>query len=115
MARTWSKANELAAKSADKTGLPLRLITEAEWEYVAVGHQRDKLGWYEEENDWCLDFYESEYSNSNFRQENPVGPVSGKGHVIKQWDTRGDAMYARKDCHRPNSMCRIRLVIPASK
>lgn len=113
--RTWSKANELALKAAEKTGIPLRMITEAEWEYIAVSQKRDELDWYEEENDWCLDFYESEYFNSSHIQENPIGPTAGRGHVIRQWDTRGNAMYARKDGYMSEAMCCVRLVLPAAE
>lgn len=54
---SWKKANEIVQKISDKTQLPLRLPTEAEWEYAACSPYQDSLFNPCSGNEYCLDWF----------------------------------------------------------
>ncbi len=79
--RKWTVAKQVIDSIADKEGLPYRLITEAEWEYVSITpFSADVLryGWIE----WCNDYF------GDFRdvpQIDPVGPSAENRHVARRF------------------------------
>lgn len=113
--QSWARANEAATAIAAKSHRPVRLITESEWEYIAASDRKKLLEWYVGEYDWCHDFYNKEYPSPERRYLNPMGPESGRGHVIRQWDIAENAIYARVDGFRSDALACVRIVIPASE
>lgn len=111
--QSWSKANDIAKAVATRSGYPARLVTESEWEYIAASDRKSILEWFQDESDWCHDYYEKEYPVH--RVLNPMGPESGRGHVIRQWDMTENEIYARKDGHMSDDMACVRIVIPAAE
>lgn len=69
--RTWDEANTVAERIADESGVPVSLITEAQWEYEFVKKRTKVISIEKYETDYCLDYY-SDYRHSNTVVVNPV-------------------------------------------
>jgi formylglycine-generating enzyme required for sulfatase activity len=66
-----------------KFGTPVRLPTEAEWEYSAHTHKSGNM-W-----EWVSDFYSKDYYTTS-PVKNPMGPASGSKRVIRAVSRRGN-------------------------
>ena len=104
-----SDAHSIVGLLAEQTNLPLDVITEAQWEYVATNKQGV---FYNREIVFCRDFY-SGYPKE--AQTNPIGPSSGKYSVVRQMSDDTN-VYARisSNKHPLLSLATIRFTMPAT-
>ncbi len=102
----WEEAKSTVGRIAEELGTPYRMVTEAEWEFAAIGPVQDiifkkthKKNWMKS-TEWCQDFW-GKYTPQ--KQVNPTGPKDGKKHVERQyseaygkwWRFRKDKGYVR--------------------
>ena len=113
--RKWSQATFVVETLAERTHYPLRLITEAEWEYLATSQHAYSFIWGVDENEWCLDFFQEPYPETREPIVNPTGPATGKCHVMREWDISGNEIYKRKNEYYAGEQAAIRVVMPAAE
>jgi formylglycine-generating enzyme required for sulfatase activity len=94
---SWSDVKQYVAWIARVTGKPYRLLTEAEWEYVARAGQPERFSFGDDEakldeHGWYLD-------NSG-RWPQPVGQK--KPNAFGLYDTHGNALEWVEDCYKDN-------------
>ena len=104
----WKVMDDMVKKIADVAGLPVRMPTEAEWEYAVYSpsqylFQRDKL--YE----YCSDYFDLYSDIAN--EIDPVGPPTGKRHVLRGFAY--NEKYDRSRNPKWDSRYACRLVIKA--
>lgn len=76
-------ADQIASRIARYSNLPTRLITEAQWEYLATNKTRVFIfHYYENEQNYCLDSYR-EYPTTKSPQLDPC-PKGGSYFVFRQ-------------------------------
>lgn len=112
---SWKNANQAAEALARKTNLPIRLISEAQCEYVAVSEYTvDKIDIKKNEVVYCYDFF-AEYKKTSTPQLDPLGPEDGKDHVIRFLDAKDQEIYNRIE--KTSSILHVnslRFTLPAS-
>ena len=112
---SWENANQATEALASKTNLPIRLISEAQCEYVAVSEYTfDKLDIKKNEVVYCYDYF-SEYQKTSTPQLDPLGPKEGKNHVIRYLDAKDQEIYNR--ISKTSSILHVnslRFTLPAS-
>ena len=113
LADRWSTAEGLVTRLAEMTSRPVRFPTEAEWEYMAAGSGKDLLDIFQDEKNWCSDYFDS-YYETNAIQVNPTGPAEGKHHVIRKFDYYEGEIYRRRNSKDGYEAISIRVVIPAA-
>ena len=104
----WEDINTIIDALSQKTGLPLRLPTEAEWEFAACSEQQNLLFIHNDDDEFCLDFFGS-FEDLTEQTLDPKGPASGRRHVVRYYG-KGNNKYDRDHSDPKN---RMRLVIKA--
>lgn len=106
--RKWDEAKQIVDKVAEQTGLPYRLLTEAEWEYAAVTSYAEALfteyyQLYQKKfwtGEWCSDLY-AKFSAKP--QIDPHGSFTGKDHVHRTYSWNTGEYKATNIWNRSNS------------
>lgn len=80
----WSTANRILIKLQNEIDIPVRMPTEAEWEYSAIMPFANRIFGKDKYLEWCSDFFNKEYPESS--QVNPTGPKDGKIHVRRSFN-----------------------------
>ena len=94
---SWNDAKEFVRKLSTKAGKKYRLLSEAEWEYMARAGSSTK--WSCGNNDGCLDRVAWYYRNSGTK----VHPVGGKSpNRFGVHDTHGNVWEWVEDCWHNN-------------
>lgn len=93
---SWNRANEYIGLLVEKTGLPFRLPSEAEWEYVATSNIRSEIFDREGTKELCYDLFAEYVGDTDFSVVDPMGPASGRRHVSRCYYNNSD-VYARFD------------------
>lgn len=104
----WEDINTIIDALSQKTGLPLRLPTEAEWEFAACSEQQNLLFIHNDDDEFCLDFFGS-FEDLTEQTLDPKGPASGKRHVVRYYG-KGNNKYDRDHSDPKN---RMRIVLKA--
>lgn len=103
----WRKANQIVEKIANKTNMPYRLLTEAEWEYASLMPNANSIlndKQYKYFGEWCSDFLD-DYSPEI--QTNPQGPSQGKNHVSRSYRDGKNKWHRSPAPHRLEAFFRI--------
>ncbi len=106
----WKMANQIVEGIAKKTGLPVRLPTESEWEYAACSSQQDILFHNCRGYEFILDLYD-DFKDIEYRID-PIGPMKGSYHVIRAYE-RSKGKLDRSDCFDKRERNNFRVVIKA--
>lgn len=104
----WSVANDVVEKIAEISGQPVRMPTEAEWEYAACSPQQPLLFSNCKEMEFCSDFFGPFQAVDNV--VDPTGPATGKYHVVRGFNSE-NGKFDRSE--KPSKKCRIRLAMKA--
>ena len=112
----WDSSSKIVSLLSEKTGMKLRLPSEAEWEYIVsnTGLSR-KISFNKGEANFCYDFF-SEYPNTKTIVVNPLGPEKGQAHVVRFYSEEAED-YCYRHVQQYTSIgdpAQLRFVIRAS-
>lgn len=79
----YDKQKDVADYIANESKIPLRLITEAEWEFAACSEKQSEIFGKNADFEICSDWFDS-FANSG-KSIDPVGPPKGKRHVFRSY------------------------------
>lgn len=103
----WKDIEVLIQKINQITGLPLRVPTEAEWEFAACSDKQNIIFEFNDDDEFCSDYFGS--FDNFYNTIDPTGPDSGRRHVVRYYG-KGDRKFDRDHSDPAN---RIRLVMKA--
>lgn len=103
----WKDIEVLVQQINQVTRLPLRVPTEAEWEFAACSDKQNILFEYNDDDEFCSDYFGS--FNYFYNTIDPTGPDTGRRHVVRYYG-KGDRKFDRDHSDPAN---RIRLVVKA--
>ena len=109
---SWKNANRVSELLAIETGLPIQLISEAQWEYLATGNDAHSLIVDNNEYNYCLD-YRADYVKSSRPIVDPTGPISGSIHVKRSFRDP-ILMFSRNFNERIIDTPAVRITFPAT-
>lgn len=107
-ARKWKNANQIVESIAKITGMPVRLPTEAEWEYAACSSMQDIIFNKCKGFEFIYDFFD-EYRDIEYRVD-PTGPKNGFFHVVRAYE-RSKGKLDRSDCFGESENNEFRVVV----
>lgn len=106
----WKEVEMIINSISQITKLPVRLPTEAEWEFAACSDQQSKIFVYNDDDEFCSDFF-GKFENLLESTIDPTGPTKGRRHVVRYYG-KGNKKFDRDHDEDEN---RIRLVIKAKE
>ena len=110
---SWKDANSIAESLAEKTRLPVQLITESQCEYTLRTKSINDFESDEQDVVYCKDYYAG-YQETLTPLLDPSGPDKGQSHVKRFFEFSGEGIYTRIDGRNSDLVNTIRITIPAS-
>ena len=81
----WKKINNLVQSIAEKSNIPVRLPTEAEWEYAACSPVQNLIFNVCKKPEVCNDYYDNYKAGY---EVDPTGPTKKKFHVARAYERK---------------------------
>ncbi len=99
---------KVLAAITEKTNLPIRICTEAEWEYAAFSDQKEKIFASYKKREFCSDYFAK---FEKFYEVDPTGPSTGKKRVCRSY--KNDKRIFKREVKNSNFTKAARLVVKA--